>query len=137
MLIPKLANRNRDNICQMGSMRELFTNTWNISFSWLLYMFHFKNLPCTQSHSELYPHSLDIFNIGTRYSWILWKIFVNRNNICQITIFAKKNDIHVIKCWRIGIGIYSWSKYQRIGLWQIYLRTIHELFANRELFAEH
>ena len=39
--------------------------------------------------------------------------------------------------WQIGIGIYSWHKYQRIDTWWIYSRTIRKLFANRELFAEH
>ena len=72
-----------------------------------------------------------------RYSLILWKIFMNRNNICEITVFANRKNIHEIKLWQIGIGIYLLSKYQRIDLWQIYLQTICELFANRELFDEH
>ena len=42
-----------------------------------------------------------------------------------------------MKLWQIGIGIYSWAKYQQIDSWQMYLRTIRKLFANRELFAEH
>ena len=108
-----------------------------ISFSWLLYIFHLKNLPGKQSHSEIYSYSLYIFNIRKRYSWILWKIFVNRNNICQINIFANRNNIHEMKLWQIGIEIYSWLKYQQIDSWQIYSRTIRELFDNRELFAEH
>ena len=65
------------------------------------------------------------------------KIFVNKNNICQINIFAKRNNIHEMKLRRIGIGIYLWPKNQRIDSWQIYSQTIHKLFANRELFAEH
>ena len=107
------------------------------SFSWILYIFHLKNLPGKQSHSEIYSYSLYIFNKRTRYLRILWKIFVNRNNISQINIFANRNNIHEMKLWRIGIEIYSWPKYQQIDFWRIYLRTIHELFANKELFAEH
>ena len=55
---------------------------------------------------------------------------MNRIIIRQITILANRNNIHEMKLWRIGIGIYSWPKYQRIDLWRIYSRTIHELFAN-------
>ena len=62
---------------------------------------------------------------------------MNRNNIGQITIFANRNNIHEIKLLQIGIGIYSWTKYQGIDSWQMYLKTICELFANRELFAKH
>ena len=71
------------------------------------------------------------------YSWIPWKIYVNRNNICQIKIFKNRNNIHEMTLWRIGIGIYLWHKYQRIYSWWIYLQTICEIFAKRELFAEH
>ena len=82
--------------------------------------------------------SIYIFNIKVRYSWILWKIFVNRTNICQITLFANMNNIYEMKTCQIGIGIYLWLKYQWKDLWQIYSQTIHQLvFANRELFAEH
>ena len=42
-----------------------------------------------------------------------------------------------MKLWWIGIEIYLQTKYQQIDLWQIYSRTIHKLFVNRELFAEH
>ena len=96
-----------------------------------------KNLLGKQSHSEIYAYSLYIFNIRLRYSWILWIIFVNRNNIHQITIFTDRNNIHEMKLWRIGIGVYSWAKYQRIYSWRIYSQTIRKLFANRESFAEH
>ena len=44
------------------------------------------------------------------------KIFVNRNNIGQITIFANRNNIHEIKLLEIGIGIYVRPKYQQIYL---------------------
>ena len=108
-----------------------------ISFSWLLYMFPLKNLLGKEYHNEICIHSLYLFLIKIRYSWILWKIFLNRNIICQITILANMNNIHEMKLWGIGIGIYSWPKYQRIDLWRIYSQTIRELFANRELFAEH
>ena len=108
-----------------------------IPFSWLFYIFPLKNLPGKEKHSEMYAQSLYIFINKIRYSWILWKIFLNRNIICQITILANKNNIHEMKLWQIGIRIYSWPKYQRIDLWRIYSGTIHELFANRELFAEH
>ena len=57
-----------------------------------------------------------------RYSWILWKIFKNRNNILQIIIFMNRNNIHEMKLWRIWMGIYSWPKYQQIESWLIYLR---------------
>ena len=106
-------------------------------FSWLLYFFHLKNLPGKQSHSEIYSYSLCIFNKIIRYSWILWKIFANRNNIHEINIFAKRNNIYEMKLWRIEIGIYSSPKYQQIDSWRIYSQTIRKLFANRELFAEH
>ena len=107
------------------------------NFFFLTFLTHLKRLPGKQSHSEIYAYSLYIFNIRIRYSWILWKIFVNRNSIRQIKIFVNRNNIHEMKLWRIGIGIYLWPKYQRIDSWRIYSRTIRELFANRELFAEH
>ena len=81
-------------------------------------------------HSEIYSYALYIFNIKIRYSWTLWKIFVNRNNICQINVFANRNNIHEMKFWLIGMGIYLWPKYQRIDSGRIYLQTICELFAN-------
>ena len=62
---------------------------------------------------------------------------MNRNNICLITIFANRINIHERKWLQIGIGIHLWPKYQRIDSWQIYLRTICEIIANRALFAEH
>ena len=62
---------------------------------------------------------------------------MNRNIIYQITILVNKKNIHKMKLWRIGIRIYLWPQYQQIDSWQIYLRTIHKLFANREPFAEH
>ena len=108
-----------------------------VSFSWLFYIFPLKNLPAKENYTEIYAHSLYIFLIEIRYSWILWKIFVNGNIIRQIKILGNRNNIHGMKLWRIGIRIYSWPQYQGIDLWQIYLRTICELFANRELFAEH
>ena len=118
-------------------------NTWYLFFlkrmskKFFFLTLHLKNSPGKQSHSEIYSYSLHIFTIRIIYSWILWKIFVNRNNICQINIFANRNNIHEMKLWRIGIGIYLWPKYQQIDLWRIYSRTIRKLFANRELFAEH
>ena len=60
------------------------------------------------------------------------KIFGNRNIIHQINILANRNKIHKMKLWRIEVEIFSHPKYQRI-----YSRTIRELFANRQLFAEH
>ena len=71
-------------------------------------------------------YSSFIFKIRIRYSWILYKIFLNRNNICQIKKFENRNNIHDLKLWQIGIGIYLWSKYQRIDLWRIYLQTIRQ-----------
>ena len=94
------------------------------SFFLILIYFQFKNLPGKQIHSKLYAFTLCIFNIKIRYSWILWQIFMNRNNIRQITIFTNRNNIQEMKLWPIGIGIYSWPKYQKIDLWQIYLRPI-------------
>ena len=94
-------------------------------FFLLLYIVELKKLPCKQSHSEIYAYSLYIFNIIIWYSWILWNIFVNRNNICQITIFANRNNnSYVIKLLQIGIWIYLWLIYQQIDLRQIYLQTI-------------
>ena len=95
-------------------------------FSWLLNIFHLKNLPGKQSYSEIYAYSLYIFTIRIRYLWILWKIFVNRNYICQINIFANRNNIHEMKLLRIRIGIFLSPKYQQIDSWQIYSRPIHE-----------
>ena len=103
-------------------------------YSQLLKVFHLKNLLGKLSHSEIHAYSLYVFNRKI-CSWILWKIFANRNNICQITMFANRNIIHELKLLQIGIGIYLWPKYQQIYLWQIYLQTICELFANGELFA--
>ena len=134
-------------ICPMGTICKLFMNIWNsfslkyinliISFFWLSYIFLLKNLPDKENHSEIYAHPLFIFLIKIRYSWIHWKIFVNRNIICQITMLANRNNIHEMNLWQIGIGIYLWNKSQQIDSWQIISRTICELFANRELFAEH
>ena len=105
-----------------------------ITFSWLWYIFNLTNLLSKPSHSEIYSFSLYIFNIRIRYSWIIWrKKIVNRNNICQINIFSKRNNIHEMKLWQI----YLWPKYQQIDLWWIYSQTICELFANRVLFTEH
>ena len=101
-----------------------------------LYIFHLK-IHWAKFHSDIYSYSFCIFNLRIRYSWILWKIFVNRNKICKINIFANRNNIHKMKLWRIEIGIYSWPEYQQIDLWQIYSPTIHKIFASRELFAEH
>ena len=112
-------------------------NFWNFFFLDSYIFFISKNLPAKHSHSEIYSYSLYIFSKRIRYSWILWKIVVNRNNIRQISIFANRNNIQEIKLWRIGIGIYSWPKYQWIDSWRIYPWTTRELFANRELFAEH
>ena len=130
----------------MGSICELFMNTWTISFSnfflniycsWLLYICNLKDLQGKQSHSKIHAYSLSIFNDVIRYSWILWRIFANGNNIRQITIFANRNNINEMKLWQIGIGINSWPKYQQIDSWRIYSQTIRELFANSKLFAEH
>ena len=118
----------------------IFFFSKNVQNFFLLYsyiFFHLKNWPVKQSNSEIYAYSLFIFNIRIRYSWIHYKIFVNSNNNRQIKIFGNRNNIHEIKLWQIVIGIYSWSKYQRIDLWWIYSQTICKLFANRELFAEH
>ena len=111
-------------------------------FFLLLYIFCLKNLLGKQSHSEIYAYSLYILNIWIRYSWILWQIFVNWNNICQIIIFTNRNNINVMKLWQIGIGIYLSSKYQGIDLCRIYLRIICKLFAKylriiRKLFANY
>ena len=130
----------------MGTIFELISNIWNICsliyyfnnfFILTLTYFSFQNLPGKENHSEIYAHSLNIFLIKIRYSWILSKIFVNRNIICQITIFVNRNTIHEMQLWQIGTGIYLWPKYQQTDLWRIYSRTIRELFANWELFFEH
>ena len=42
-----------------------------------------------------------------------------------------------MKLSQIRIGINLWPKYPQIDLWQTYLQTTCEIFANRELFAEH
>ena len=91
-----------------------------ISFSWLLYIFPLKNLSGRENHSEIYAHSLYTFIIRMRYLWILLKIIMNRNIICQITIIANWNNIHEMKLSRIGLGIYLWPKYQQIDLWRIF-----------------
>ena len=133
------SQNNRNNIRQMGTICKLFKiseifllsyTILIISLSWLLNIFSLKNLTGKENYSAIYAHSLYIFQIKIRYSWILWKIFVNRNIICQITILANRNYIHEMKFGRIGIGIYSWPKYQRIDSWQINSQTICELFAS-------
>ena len=133
-------------ICQMGTICKLFTKIWN-SFSLIYHFYNFffltliyftiEKLTGEKNHSERYAHSLFIVLIKIRYSWIHWKIFVNKNIICQITILVNRNNIHEMNLWKIGIGIYLWNKSQQIDSWWIYSRTIWELFANRELFAEH
>ena len=50
---------------------SLSKNFFKQKNSWLLYIFHLKNLPGKQSHSEIYSYSLYIFNIRIKYSWIL------------------------------------------------------------------
>ena len=138
-------NRNGNKIQHMAIIHKLFMNTWKIYFLFssslnslfsTLKGFHLKNLLGKLSHSEIHAYSLYVFNRKI-CSWILWKIFANRNNICQITMFANRNIIHELKLLKIGIGIYLWPKYQQIYSWPIYLRTICEIFSNRELFAEH
>ena len=104
---------------------------------WVLYIISFEKTTWQINHSEIYAHSLYIFLIKVNYLWVLWNIFVKKNVICQITILANRKHIHEIKLWQIGIGIYLWPKYQRIDSWWIYSRTICELYANREIFAEH
>ena len=76
-----------------------------ISFSRLIYIFPLKKYPDKENHIEIYFLSLYIyiFWIKIRYSWILSKIFVNRNTICQLTILANRNIIHEIKSWRPGV----------------------------------
>ena len=125
------ANNSRipDIFFSLKKLSKIFFVDSYIFFIWKIY-------PANKSIVR-YMHTLYIYWIRIRYSWILWKIFVNRNIICQIKIFVNRNNIHEMKLWRIGIGIYSWPKYQRIDLWRIYSQTIRELFANRELFAEH
>ena len=98
----------------------------NNFFSWVLYIFPLKNLPGKENHIEIYAHSLYIFIIKIRYSWILLNIFLNRNIICQITILVNRNNIYEMKLWQIGIGIYLSPKYQQIDEWQIYCK----LFTN-------
>ena len=128
---------------------ELFTNYSQISEIFLSLIYYFnnfffltllyfslKNLPGKENYCEIYTHSLYISLIKIRYSWILWKIFVKRNFIRQISILATRNNIHEMKLWQIWVGIYSWPKYQQIDLWWIYSQTICKFFVNRELFAE-
>ena len=55
---------------------------------------------------------------------------MNRNISCHVTILANRNNIHEMKLWQIGIGIYLWPRYQQIDLWWIYLRTTCKLLAN-------
>ena len=130
----------------MESIHKLFTNTWNTFFlkkisknNFFLTLIYFSFEKPTGQSKPYWEICIlfFLFNIRLRYSWILWKIFVNGNNIHQITIFANRNNIHEMKVLRIGIGIYLWAKYQRIDSSRIYSQTIRELFANRELFAEH
>ena len=125
------------NYSQIPEIYFSFLFSKKIFFLTIIYFFHWKFLPGKQSHSDIHPHSLYIFNIRIRYSWIPWKIYVNRTKGRQITLFANRNIIHEMKLWRIGIGTYLWHKYQQIDSWQIYLGTICKLFGNRKLFAEH
>ena len=108
-----------------------------IYFFFTLIYFSLEKLTGQTNHSGIYAHSLNIFPIKIRYSWILCKIFVNRNIIRQIRTLSKRNNIPEMKMWQIGIGIYLWPKYQWMDSWPINLQTIRELFTNRELFAEH
>ena len=133
----------RNNICQTGSIWKLFRNTGNIFLSLFSHSFYFltqiyyhlKNLPGQKNQRDIFSYLIYIFNIKIRCSWILWKLFVNRNIICQIIIFSNRNNVQKMKLLRIGN--YLWPEYQLIYLWQIYYQTICKLFANRELFADH
>ena len=118
---------------QYPNLLVSFTNFQNCSVNMHTYWTFSKY---TYILGSIYTYWISICTL-IRYSWIVWKIFVNRNNIHQINIIANRNNIHEKKLWRIGIGINSRPKHQRIDLWQIYSRTNCKLFANRELFAEH
>ena len=98
------------NDCINQSFCELFTNTWNkyfllffliIPYSQLLHVFHLKNLPSKQSHSEIYAHSLYIINIKRKYiheyfkkySWkvlIFVKLLYSRIRIVFINWYCGK-----------------------------------------------
>ena len=86
--------------------------SWNFFCCWKIY--------CANKGLVRYMHTFYIYSI---YSWILWKRFMNRNNICQIKVFANSNNIREMKFWQIWIGIYLWPKYQQIDLGQIYSLT--------------
>ena len=110
----------------------------SLNIFFLTHFFHLKSLPGKQSHSEIlllvryYSYSLYIFNIGIRYSWILLKIFVNRNNIRQINTFANRNNNHELKLL---------ANRNRNLLANRFVTNLFanysQIFANRELFAEH
>ena len=102
---------NYSQITEIFFSLKLFSK--NIFFLTGIYLY-FNNLLCKQHHGDIHAYSLYIFNIRIRYSWILWRTFANRNDIFLITIFANRNNIHKIKLWHIGIGIYLWPKYQQI-----------------------
>ena len=107
-ILPTEMSTKRQERCQHEYLISVFFSKKCLknSFSWLLYILIQKNLLGKQSHSKIHKYFLFIFNIIIRYSWILWKILVNRNNICQNKIFANRNNIHEMKLWRIEIGIY-------------------------------
>ena len=78
--------------------------------SFLPYLFFIWKIYRANKIIARYIHTfLNIFNKIIRYSWILWKIFVNRNNICQINIFANRINIREMKFWRIGIIFMKWN----------------------------
>ena len=76
-----------------------------ISFSGLLYIFPLKNLPGKENHGEINAHSLYILLIKIRYSWILWKIFVNRNIIHQILIIMNRSNFRILATSNIALII--------------------------------
>ena len=58
---------------------------------------------------------------------------MNRNDIPEIINFANRNNIHKMKMWGMGIGIYCNLNIRN----QICDKNICELFTNEKLFAEH
>ena len=107
-----------------------------------IYSRHWANIWIYSNVYFVMKTNKNIYSSTKIFEYLNIQIFVlipvlNRNNVRQITIFANRNNIHELKMWQKGIGIYLWPKYQQRDLWLIYSQTIRELFANRRLFAKH
>ena len=101
--ISKLANRNRNSIQKMGSICKLFMSTWNIFFfslfsHYFLVLTHihfsFVNIYLDNQNLLWDFHTLQIYWLIKEIIINTLKVFRNINNMCEIIIFANRNNIY-------------------------------------------